>query len=147
MNLYNPDIALEAAPTFDMLYEAAHGIYDAKALILRALPYTKGTHTLDDVCLALMGGNLKLWRRPDAMVITEFVTYPRRKVLHHFLVAGDLGQVIDMQPEIIEFARRNGCDALTGVGRPGWARVTERHGWQMQDRYCTLDLTVDGDIP
>ena len=130
----------DATPVFDVLHQIAVDIYAYKDLINDAIPYTNGTHTLDDVCLAILSGKLKLWTALGACIVSEFVQYPRKRFLHYFLIAGDLQAIIAMQPGIIEFARKNKCDAISGLGRPGWEKITKRLGWDVHERYCILTL-------
>ena len=133
----------DATPVTDVLVHIAMDIQNYKGVIATALPYTNGTHTLDDVCLAVLSGKLKLWTAPKSVIISEFVNYPRKKYLHYFLIAGDMEEIIAMQSKIIEFAHRNHCDAISGLGRPGWEKITKRLGWQTHERYCILDLYSD----
>ena len=130
----------DATPVFDVMHQIAIDIYAYKVLINSAIPYTNGTHTLDDVCLAILSGKLKLWTALGACIVSEFVQYPRKRFLHYFLIAGDLNEIIAMQPDIIEFARKNNCDAISGLGRPGWEKITKRLGWDIHERYCILTL-------
>ena len=133
----------DATPIFDTLHQIAIDIRGYKNLIRSAIPYTNGTHTAEDVCLAILAGKLKLWTAPSACIVSEFIQYPRKRFLHYFLIAGDLETIIAMQPDIIEFARKNNCDAISGLGRPGWEKITKRLGWDTHERYCVLTLQKD----
>ena len=138
-----PVSSQDETPVFDILHQVAVNIHAYKELIETAIPYTRGTHTLEDVCLAILAGKLKLWTALGACIVSEFVQYPRKLFLHYFLIAGNMNEIIAMQPKIIEFAHKNKCDAISGLGRPGWEKITKRLGWQTHDRYCSLDLKRD----
>ena len=133
----------DGTPMFDILHDVATKVHDYKELIASALPYTNGTHTIEDVCLAILAGKLKLWTSYHSCIVSEFVQYPRKKYLHYFLIAGNMNEIIAMQSKIIEFAHNNKCDAISGLGRPGWEKITKRLGWQTHNRYCSLDLKRD----
>ena len=95
-----------------------------------ALAEGGGTHDFSDICEAVATGAMQLWPAPRACAITEIIRYPRKKVLHIFLAAGNMNQIVDMDESATHFARMNGCDAVTIAGRRGWKRVLSGNGYQ-----------------
>jgi hypothetical protein len=43
-----------------------------------------------------------------------------------------MDQILDFEESAIQFAKMNGCDAMTLAGRKGWARVHRDRGWKEQ---------------
>lgn len=95
-----------------------------------ALEYSEGTHLFEDIVAGVMEGRMQLWPAPEGCLVTEIITYPRKKVLNVFLGGGDMDQLIDMHDALSEWGRMQGCDAATINGRPGWQRVYKSRGWK-----------------
>lgn len=91
-----------------------------------ALEYSQGTHTAEDVLEQISTGELQLWPGQDSVVITQIITYPRKKVLHIFLAGGNQKELKEMDPYVVQWAKDQGCTALTFTGRLGWARSEMR---------------------
>ena len=97
-----------------------------------ALEYSGGTHNFDDIVEGLKSGVLQLWPTPRGCIVTEIVIYPRKRVLNVFLGGGELDQILDMHTDVIDWAKSQGCTALTMSGRAGWKKPLEPHGWKPQ---------------
>ncbi len=95
-----------------------------------ALERANGTHTIDDVVMAIAKGTMQFWPAPRGCAVTEIIEYPKKKVLHIFLAGGELDQIVDMDSSASDFARMNGCTAMTIAGRKGWARVLKTKGYE-----------------
>lgn len=91
-----------------------------------ALEYSQGTHTAEDVLEQISTGELQLWPGKDSVVITQIITFPRKKVLHIFLAGGNQKELKEMDPYVVQWAKDQGCTALTFTGRLGWARSEMR---------------------
>lgn len=100
--------------------------------IAAALEYNGGTHTIDDIFQGIERGRLHLWPAERGCLVTEFVHYPRKRVINVFLGGGDMDQLKDMHDAIVQFGKANGCTAATISGRPGWARVWRSEGFTPQ---------------
>jgi hypothetical protein len=94
------------------------------------LAQSGGTHAWDDVAKGVFEGRYQFWPKEGAAVVTEVVTYPRKKVLHVFLAGGELAQIIDLQPEVAAWAKTQGCTGFTQAGRYGFHRALKDHGWR-----------------
>lgn len=105
-------------------------IHDYRELIESALAYSGGTHEFDDVVEMVVSGKAQFWPAPRGVAITEIVAYARKRVLHCFLAAGDMDQIIDMIDSAVEWGRTQNCTALTLAGRFGWQRVLDKHGFK-----------------
>lgn len=95
-----------------------------------ALEYSGGTHTLQDVVESIYAGRMQLWPAERGCAVTEIVVYPQKKVLHVFLAGGDMDQLFEMIKPAAEWAREQGCTAMTLAGRLGWQRAMKPLGWE-----------------
>jgi|TARA_Y100000361_G_C11160578_1_gene347057 hypothetical protein len=109
---------------------------DCRSLIESALEYGDQTHTFDDIVEGVLKGEYQFWEAPLGCAITEIVVFPRKKVLHIFLYAGELQQVLDMEESAKIWAKEFGCSAFSLSGRRGWKRVLEKRGFR--ELYTTL---------
>lgn len=71
------------------------------------------------------------WGGPKSACITEILQYPRKRVLHYFLIGGDLDELVElMEPRITAWAKAIGCSAVSGAGRKGFERVFKKSGFE-----------------
>ena len=96
-----------------------------------ALEYCNGTHIFDDIVHGIAEGRMQLWPAPKGCMVTEIVVYPRKKVLNIFLAGGKLDQLLDMDKDMTEWAKMQGCTGGTISGRVGWKKVLEPMGWRL----------------
>tara|TARA_Y100000022_G_scaffold175704_1_gene164520 strand:- start:848 stop:1240 length:393 start_codon:yes stop_codon:yes gene_type:complete len=101
-----------------------------KKYIEAALKYTGGTHDLVDIYEGLYKGTMQLWPMENSCLVTEIITYPRKKVLNVFLGAGDLTEILEMHDSVISWAQAQGCEALNMTGRFGWKKPLAKYGWK-----------------
>lgn len=90
----------------------------------------RGSHSFDDVVQAIFDGSMQFWPAPRGCAVTEIIQYPKKKVLHIFLAGGEMDQIVDMDSSAVEFARLNGCTAMSIAGRRGWAKVLKDKGYE-----------------
>jgi hypothetical protein len=90
--------------------------------IKRALKYSGGTHTSEDIFIGIAEGYFQLWATNGTVGITEIVESPRVKTLNIFLAAGRMEDAKATLPKIEEYARQVGCSRITLLGRKGWAK-------------------------
>jgi len=95
-----------------------------------ALAYSGGTHDFFDIVRGVMSGHMQLWAGDNGCAVTEITVYPKRRILHVFLAGGNMQQILDFEASAIEFAKLNGCNALSLAGRKGWAKVHKDRGWK-----------------
>lgn len=103
-----------------------------------ALEYSGGTHDFEDVVDGIRAGTMQLWPAPKGCVVTEIVSYPKKKVIHIFLAGGELDQILDMYDDVSEFGRSNGCVKMTLAGRRGWKKVLS--DWKEQFIVLGIDI-------
>lgn len=94
-----------------------------------ALARSGGTHDWYDIVAGVMNGNLQLWPKPEGVLVTEIITYPRKRVLNVFLGGGKLTELEAMHEEVIAWAKEQGCTCARISGRKGWERAYKARGW------------------
>ena len=115
-------------------------ILSCRKYIDDALHYSAGTHLFDDVAECILSGEMQLWCGKRSAAVTEIIRFPRKKVLHCFLAAGQLEEILDMQESAKDFGRHNGCTEFTIAGRQGWSKVLSKHGWT--HKVTTMGITL-----
>lgn len=91
--------------------------------IENALEYNANTLTLQDIVDQIATGEMHLWAGTDSAIITQIVQFPRRKALHVPFGGGNLAEIEEMHPYIIDFAKKAECNMITIAGRKGWERT------------------------
>ena len=104
-------------------HAAAHGLR-------RALDIPNGTHDFIDVAEGLYRGTMQLWPAEKGCIVTEIVVYPKKKALNVFLGGGELDQILDMHENVIEWAKRKGCECLMMTVALAGKKPLEKHGWK-----------------
>ena len=88
----------------------------------RVLPFTGGTHTLDDVIQGAEEGRFIIWPGHHAIIVTEIVETPGHCILVFFLAAGSMLEMRRLYPIILEWGKTQGCTRARFAGRKGWER-------------------------
>lgn len=99
-----------------------------RAFLEPALAYNGGTHGWSDIAEGIASGKMQLWPAPDGALVTELLRYPRQRVCNVFLGGGSLDQLRAMVPSVEAWAKAQGCQAVTVLGRPGWVRALAPFG-------------------
>lgn len=99
-----------------------------RAWIEAALKHFNGTHNFDDIVKCVMTCEFQFWPLPNAVVLTEIQTYPRKRVLHVMAAGGDIREILSHEAVLEQFALDNKCTSLTCSGRRGWLRVVKKDG-------------------
>lgn len=105
-----------------------------------ALEYSGGTHSFEDVLEAIKDSRMQLWAGPRGCLVTEVLVYPQKKVLHIFLAGGELDQLTDMHDDVIAWAKKQGCQALSLSGRHGWKKALKPFGWDAKLTYMVKEF-------
>lgn len=91
--------------------------------------------TTDDIRGFLTGRVMDLWLAMDgdeplACAVTRIDRFPRAAVCVILAAGGrDMKAWLDLQPDLVRWAKAQGCDALETPGRKGWERVLADRGW------------------
>jgi hypothetical protein len=111
-------------------------------LIQKALDRTLGEYLSGDIYGFLINQEMQLWiageEGIDAAMVTQIVTYPRKKFCNVVLVGGSgLKDWLKFQPILLAWAKEHGCNAVRSTGRRGWHRVL---GWTEAYTVSTKEL-------
>jgi len=99
---------------------------ESEQLLLNALEYSNGTHSLEDVAMALDKDEMQFWPGINTALVTEVITHPNQKSIHIFLAAGDMNEVIRILPFVEIHGKLEGCTHMTMTGRKGWEKVMSK---------------------
>ena len=114
--------------------------------LLRMSPHSEGELEPDDFFESLINAEMHLWvaiKDEDiiASMITQFVAYPRKRVLRIISIGGDsMDQWIDQLPMIEDWALTMGCTSIECWGRKGWLKVLK--DWKCSYRHNTKRLNI-----
>lgn len=103
-----------------------------KPWIEAALEHVGGTHKIEDIEAGISRGQFHFWPGKACGIVTEFGFYPQFTALNFFLVGGDLGEILDMEPYICQWAKAKGCERVHQIGRPGWRKYLEQRGYKVR---------------
>jgi len=99
---------------------------ESEQLLLNALEYSNGTHSLEDVAMALDKDEMQFWPGVNTAIVTEIITHPKQKSIHVFLAAGDMDEVIRILPFVEKHGKMERCTHMTMTGRKGWEKVMSK---------------------
>jgi hypothetical protein len=108
-----------------------------RQLLARALEHAPETHTLEDVIDQIARGDAQVWQTEESVLVTEVYDTPRMRVIHVWLAAGEMGEVIALSHQALSWGRKLGCKRASLAGRRGWERKLAAEGW-------TPELTLMG---
>jgi len=103
--------------------------------------WTKGRATVDDILRFILNGSMHLWvvHKDEVVyghVITEIKEYPRCKMLtiqYCAMKPWTMDLISEKMHTIAEnFARDAGCAGVEFIGRPGWRKVADERGYEVQ---------------
>ena len=77
----------------------------------------------DGVFDAAAQGLFQIWLNGESVLVTEVVRYPLCRVVRGFAAAGDMDELMAMQPAVEQWGREMGCARIEFCGRRGWERV------------------------
>lgn len=108
-----------------------------------AADWTRGRSRPVDIERAFVNGIYALWVVFDAddsklygFFATEVKQYPNRRMLciQHCAIEPNRMAAVEvmMQPIAEQYAKDQRCSGIEFVGRPGWKRHAEKHGYKAQ---------------
>ncbi len=101
-----------------------------RAQIEAALKHGGDLYRYEDIQKLVDEGLAQAWPGEKSIAITQILQYPVKKVLHFWVVGGELGEIESRYAELEAFAKHEGCEGLSLLGRPGWERTfLARTGW------------------
>ena len=95
----------------------------AEPRLQAALDVAGNTHGLVDVLRGIADGTYQWWQGERSDIVTELLTYPAFRACSIWLVGGDLGECLSIEPHIADWAKEQGCGRIQACGRLGWVRT------------------------
>lgn len=86
-----------------------------------------------EVIAALRAGHAQIWPGDTAAMVTQVLNCEDGRCLHVWLAGGDLAGVMALKPGVEAWGRAMGCDYVSIIGRPGWARLLRDDGFVLID--------------
>ncbi len=101
-------------------------------LLMEANQYGDGRHGEDELIQGLLTHDYMLWTTDNSAAVFQVVVTQAsaRKDLIVFMAGGDLQEITDAEPHVVEFARGIGCTHIQTVGRKGWQRALATQGYE-----------------
>jgi len=88
--------------------------------LANALERAGNTHHLNDVYGLLLAGEAALFVGDRSAVVTQEFELPAGRQLHFWLAGGDLDELVLIEADVEEKARKKGIHRFSIVGRKGW---------------------------
>ena len=113
-------------------------------LLEKAQVYAAGELDTQDFFDMVKNGDMQLWIAEDdggifAMMLTEFVQYPRKKVMRIVSIGGkEMNRWMKYFPALEAAALSVGCTGFEVFGRKGWLRVLK--DWKCSYHVLTKDI-------
>ena len=113
-------------------------------LLEKAQVYAAGELDTQDFFDMIKNGDMQLWIAEDddgifAMMLTEFVQYPRKKVMRIVSIGGsEMHRWMKYFPALEAAALSVGCTGFEIFGRKGWLRVLK--DWKCSYHVLTKDI-------
>jgi len=115
--------------------------------IKNAAEYTYGRFSAEDLYRLVKADEHQLWVAFDgtdfkSAVITNIVNYPQCKSLCMGFCGGqEVDEWIEpMLTTLKRYAKDVGCDSIEAFGRPGWAKILKKFGYQ--NTWVTFELST-----
>lgn len=105
----------------------------------KAIRLAGDTHTLEDVVEAIKSGDMQAFWNTDAIIVTEVCNTPRLVFVNFFLVAGSMDGVLSLEPQVREWADKNGYTKARACVRPGFEPLLKKMGWQRRQILMEFD--------
>ena len=113
-------------------------------LLEKAQVYAAGELDTQDYFDMIESGDMQLWIAEDdggifAMMLTEFIQYPRKKVMRIVSIGGrEMNRWMKYFPALEAAALSVGCTGFEVFGRKGWLRVLK--DWKCSYYVLTKDI-------
>lgn len=98
----------------------------ARPYLLSAMHMLEGMYAEEDIIAAVLAGQMRLWIGDKCAAVTQFIQYPRGKLLNTVIAGaapGCMDKLLALGADHVEFGLENGCTKVQVAGRPGWQKV------------------------
>jgi hypothetical protein len=110
---------------------------EMRARLQEALDFGGGLHSIEQLIVEVVRGSMQCFHSENAVVFTQIEARGPTRILNVYLAAGDLDEVLALQPQFMALGRAEGCTRVLMHGRLGWRRILPKHGWA--EKYTTWE--------
>lgn len=96
----------------------------------KALVFGLGTHEPEDLVHEVNEGTMQCFHNEGCVTFTRVVQAPRKKYMHVFVTAGELGAVMAIHDQLDAFCRKEGVPLQTCTARKGFEKHLPGVGWK-----------------
>lgn len=102
-----------------------------------------GLYSIEDIEREIEAGQMQFWPGKHCAAVTEFITYPKGKVLNVFAGGGVKGKALkelrEMEKSFVIWAKASECKWIFGYGRheawkPICTNMGYRHMWTVMTK-------------
>ena len=86
-------------------------------------------YTIADLEDELARGRAQIWIGERCVMVTTMPREPEGLCLHVWLAAGDLADILKIEPGVAAWGRAMGCNYASIIGRKGWDRILKHVGF------------------
>jgi hypothetical protein len=105
--------------------------------------WSRGRSTVDDIVRFIVTGQMSLWKVFDdedelvhGYIVGEIMAYPQGRWLRaqYCAMKPHILQLIEEKINVLaeRYALDMGCKGIEFIGRPGWRKYAERHGYNIR---------------
>ncbi len=80
-------------------------------------------YSLGDVLHFAYEGTWDMWHGDNSVAFTRLARYPQHTALVIILAAGELEEIVQLEPHVVAWGKQQGCKYVEVYGRRGWARA------------------------
>lgn len=107
----------------------------------RAVRQLGGAYDVEDIINRVNDGTMQSWQSGQSVVVTEVLSFPRKKIVNVVLVAGNIEEIMALQDEVAAWAKEIGCSKMITSGRRGLSTVLPKYGWS--NGRCIYELNLE----
>ena len=89
----------------------------------------EGCFSVDDIQERLHWKQAQAWSSGGSVAVTEVLNHPLQRVLNLWLIGGDLETILNHETDVMEWAKKVGCQSAQMSGRVGWEKVVPEN-WE-----------------
>lgn len=95
---------------------------DMRIKLERVLHDFGDCYTVNDIMHAIEKGRMQSFVEGETWIITQVLTFPRKKALDILFVIGHLDEARRALPRLEEYARSIGATKIASLAREGWSK-------------------------
>lgn len=99
-------------------------------MVMKALEDMGGLYDLQDIFDRIADGRFQSFFVGDSWAITQVIDFPKKRVLHLFLLVGDNKDFQALEHKLEDFAVEQKVHFMRADGRLGWRRKMNDYGWK-----------------